>query len=184
MTPKKVTLLADLVKHVDRYPEGAFLFVREGLAHATRRIHGPESPAHEALQEYLQAHDLDWTQGAAQFDAGALPGPLGRSIQEAGGWEKMNRHVSGRELCWGLRDYALDRWGLMARSVLDSWNIRETADFGRIVFGFIEFQLMQKQPNDSIDDFVNVFDFSEAFEKSFRACEDPIEEHHDSPQGD
>src|SRR5262245_60499400 len=45
-----------------------------------------------------------------------------------------NRHVSGQQLCEGIREYALRRWGLMARAVLTRWNITSTLDFGRIVF--------------------------------------------------
>ena len=60
-----------------------------------------------------------------------------------------DRHVGGRELCWALRDYALLRWGLLARVVLESWNIKSSSDFGRIVFGFIDFDMMRKQDDDS-----------------------------------
>ncbi len=184
MTQKQAKSLDELVKHVGRYPEIAFLFVREGLAFATQRVHGPETAAHDALQEYMRANELGWNDLAAQYYSGTLPEPLSRVIHEAGGWDKMNRHVSGRELCWGLRDYALSRWGLMARVVLDTWNIRATADFGRIVFGFIDFDLMQKQPDDSIEDFNDIFTFEEALENSFRTTRDEIEEELDSTQSE
>jgi uncharacterized repeat protein (TIGR04138 family) len=51
----------------------------------------------------------------------------------------------------------------MAQSVLESWNIHRTDDFGKIVFGLIECGLMSKTPQDSIDDFRSVFDFDETF---------------------
>ena len=80
------------------------------------------------------------------------------------------RHVTGQQLCEGLRDLAIRRWGLLARTVLNSWNIRTTLDFGRIVYALIENDLMQKTEGDSLDDFRDVFDFDQAFspEKSLR----------------
>src|SRR5947209_20514962 len=48
---------------------------------------------------------------------------------------KASRHVSGAQLCEGLREYALMQWGLMARAVLRRWNVTRTEDFGRSVFG-------------------------------------------------
>ena len=75
-----------------------------------------------------------------------------------------SRHVDGQQLCLGLRDYAVDRYGKLAKAVLGKWGIRETADFGRIVFAMIEVGLMRKTDDDSLDDFVDVFDFAEAFD--------------------
>src|SRR6476661_2889289 len=45
-----------------------------------------------------------------------------------------SRHVSGRQLCEGLRDLALAQWGMVARAVLNRWNLHRTEDFGKIVF--------------------------------------------------
>ena len=73
------------------------------------------------------------------------------------------RHISGQQLCLGLRDLAISRWGLLAPAVLDHWHVRRTFDFGRIVFTMIDAGLMTKTPNDSLDDFHSVFDFGEAF---------------------
>ena len=73
------------------------------------------------------------------------------------------RHVTGGQLCLGLRDYALRQYGRLAKMVLHSWNIRETADFGRIVFAMIDAGLMRKTEEDTLEDFQGVFDFDEAF---------------------
>lgn len=75
-----------------------------------------------------------------------------------------SRHVDGQQLCLGLRDYAVERYGKLAKAVLGKWGIRETADFGRIVFAMIEVGLMRKTEEDSLEDFVDVFDFDEAFD--------------------
>jgi uncharacterized repeat protein (TIGR04138 family) len=73
------------------------------------------------------------------------------------------RHVSGQQLCMGLRDFALKQFGFLARTVLESWNIRRTEDFGRIVFILVETGVMRKSDEDCLDDFTGVFDFAEAF---------------------
>ncbi len=160
--------LQALVKHLDQYPEEAFLFVREGLAYAAEKIHGQETEAHRHLYQYLAANELDWSDLVTQYYSGALPEPVLQAVEAAGGCEKLNRHVSGRELCWGFRDFAFKRWGMLARLVLTGWSINSTRDFGAIVFGFIDFNLMQKQEGDHVEDFDDVFEFDEAFDESFR----------------
>lgn len=75
-----------------------------------------------------------------------------------------SNHVDGQQLCLGLRDYAIERYGKLARTVLRRWGITQTADFGRIVFAMIEVGLMRKTDEDSYDDFVDVYDFDEAFD--------------------
>ncbi|MEM0914232.1 MAG: Minf_1886 family protein [Planctomycetota bacterium] len=77
--------------------------------------------------------------------------------------EQESRHVSGRQLCHGLRDFAVDQYGLMARSVLGRWGIVRCEDFGRIVFEMVEAGLMRRTDEDSIEDFTGVFEFREAF---------------------
>jgi uncharacterized repeat protein (TIGR04138 family) len=79
-----------------------------------------------------------------------------------------SRHITGQDLCHGLREFALAQWGLLARAVLRRWNITCTLDFGRIVFALIEAGQMQKTDEDNIDDFRNVFDFKTAFESGYR----------------
>ena len=73
------------------------------------------------------------------------------------------RHVSGQQLCEGLRDLAIRRWGLMAKTVMQNWHIRSTLDFGKIVYAMIDNQLMQKTDQDSLEDFRDTFDFAQAF---------------------
>ena len=75
-----------------------------------------------------------------------------------------SRHVSGQQLCFGLKDFAVRRYGRLARTVLARWNIHRTDDFGRIIFSMIEAGLMRKTDDDRFEDFVGVFDFDDAFE--------------------
>lgn len=155
-----------------RYGEDAFVFVRDGLSFAAEHVHGPETDEHIALQKFLLENDLDWSDLATRYLHDELPDELVAAVDAAGGPEKLNRHISGRQLCWCLRDFALERWGMLARTVLESWGIRRTRDFGHIVFAFIECDLMRKQDGDTIDDFDEVFDFAEAFDAPFQIQEE------------
>jgi uncharacterized repeat protein (TIGR04138 family) len=74
-----------------------------------------------------------------------------------------SRHVSGQQLCLGLRDYAILQYGMLAPAVLRHWHITRTEDFGRIVYAMIDGELMSKTPDDSEQDFAGVYDFDEAF---------------------
>ena len=76
---------------------------------------------------------------------------------------EMDRHVSGQQLCLGLRDFAIERYGLLTPVVLEHWKIRRTEDFGRIVFSMVDAGLMSRTPDDNLDSFRGVFDFAEAF---------------------
>lgn len=73
------------------------------------------------------------------------------------------RHVTGEELSCACRDLALRQYGLLAPSVLGYWNITETTDFGRIVFTLVDAGLLMTQPTDRLEDFADVYAFSEAF---------------------
>lgn len=80
----------------------------------------------------------------------------------------VNRHVSGQQLCEGLREFALLKWGMLARTVLRRWNINSTLDFGRIVFALVDNGLLRKTEQDCIEDFRGVYDFRTAFEGGYR----------------
>lgn len=73
------------------------------------------------------------------------------------------QHISGRDLCWGLRDLAVRRWGLLAPTVLSSWNIRTTTDFGHVVFAMVKAGWMAKTQKDTLDDFREIYNFGTAF---------------------
>ena len=80
------------------------------------------------------------------------------------------RHITGRELAEGCRDLALERYGPMARSVLEYWGIRSTRDFGEIVFALVELGILVKQDDDALGDFEGIFCFAEAFEQNYPWC--------------
>jgi uncharacterized repeat protein (TIGR04138 family) len=84
------------------------------------------------------------------------------------GKDPASLHVGGRELCEGLRELAITRWGMLSRTVLARWNICRTIDFGRIVFALVENGHLQATDEDSLEDFRDVFDFGRAFESGYR----------------
>lgn len=78
------------------------------------------------------------------------------------------RHLTGQELCEAIRSYALDQYGYMAIIVLNSWGVRETGDFGEIVFNMIRAGHMRKTPQDRREDFDDVFDFEKGLVEKFQ----------------
>jgi uncharacterized repeat protein (TIGR04138 family) len=77
------------------------------------------------------------------------------------------RHVTGQELAWACRDLALQRFGLVARTVLECWGVRTTADFGEIVYALIDVGLLSAQPGDRVEDFHDVYPFTRAFDETY-----------------
>jgi uncharacterized repeat protein (TIGR04138 family) len=77
------------------------------------------------------------------------------------------RHLSGRELALGCRDLALERYGVLARSVLEHWGLTSSTSIGEVVFALVDVGLLSAQPTDSAADFLDVFDFHEAFDRNY-----------------
>ena len=76
-------------------------------------------------------------------------------------------HITGDELANGLAGIAIERWGRLARVVLNYWGLYTTRDLGEIVYLMIDNGWMTAQESDNIEDFDNVFDFETVFEKNF-----------------
>ena len=81
---------------------------------------------------------------------------------------EQERHVAGQQLLEGIRRLAIEQFGYMARILFEQWGVRQTADFGEIVFRLVGSGLMGKTQNDSLDDFKGGYDFREAFDKEFK----------------
>jgi uncharacterized repeat protein (TIGR04138 family) len=82
-------------------------------------------------------------------------------------------HVSGAQLAWGLRDFAVARYGHMAQAVLAHWHINRSIDFGKIVFAMVESKLLQKTDDDDLRDFDGVFEFDAAFAVKTKPAAEP-----------
>jgi len=86
------------------------------------------------------------------------------------------RHVSGQELLDGLRRFALDEFGPMAKTVLTYWGVKQCEDFGEIVFRMVDKGILGKTEQDSPEDFKGGYDFEEAFVKPYQPS--PRHRHH------
>ena len=131
-----------LLQNDQRYKLEAYQFVREALAYA---------------QDVL---------GLGQGDASDEPEEVEEVAEQEG--PPVERHVTGQQLCEAIRLYALDQFGYMAKVVLNSWGINNTADIGEIVFNLINIECMRKSSSDRREDFEEVFDFDRAFQKDFK----------------
>jgi uncharacterized repeat protein (TIGR04138 family) len=125
-----VRRLIEVIEHDGRYPVDAYRFLQEGLDYAVRRIHGP--------------------------DAGILKRRKSQPRDAKAELARHPHHVDGRQLCQGLLELAHERWGRLAGTVLQRWNIRRTDDFGEMVFVLVNHDFLQKTPNDRPEDFRDV----------------------------
>ncbi len=134
--------LALVLQQDPRYKLEAYDFVREALGYAQDYL--------QMGQEQEVAPEL-WDED----DPGAET-------------PRVERHLTGQQLCEAIRQYALEEFGLMAKTVLNSWGIHETGDFGEIVYNLIGVGLMRKSEQDRREDFDNVYDFEDAFCRQFQ----------------
>jgi len=139
-----------LLERDHRYKLDAYLFVLESLAFGQENLGmGAEPPAEE----------LESSSGQPA-DTGNRSRGRGRPRRR-----QVERHVSGQELCEAARQYALQQYGFMAPTVLGSWGVRRTGDFGEIVFSMIEIGQMRKTRRDKREDFDDVYEFRDAFSR-------------------
>lgn len=85
--------------------------------------------------------------------------------QQSGG--ESERHLTGQQLCEAIRQYALDQYGYMTKTVLNNWGVYSTSDFGEIVYNLIRIKQMKKSESDRREDFDNVYEFDSAFDPVF-----------------
>jgi uncharacterized repeat protein (TIGR04138 family) len=90
------------------------------------------------------------------------------ALEYAQGRLPARRHLSGGELAWACRDFALEQFGLLAPTVLEHWGVNATEDFGRIVFLLIDVGLLARQASDRIEDFDGVYHFADVFRAGYR----------------
>jgi uncharacterized repeat protein (TIGR04138 family) len=133
--------IAELLDKDRRYKYDAYVFVFEALSYAQSVLGMGTETASEP----------------AELDSERDQQPEG-----------PQRHVTGQDLCQAVRQLALRQYGYMAKTVLNSWGVYSTGDFGEIVFNLIRIGHMRKTPQDRREDFDNVYDFDTAFEEEFR----------------
>lgn len=91
------------------------------------------------------------------------------SLEHAMQKQETPKHITGEDLLDFIRQLGTDRYGPMAPDVFNSWGVRNTLDFGRIVFHLVDRDLLRKRDEDCLTDFLDKFDFDEAFSmKAFK----------------
>ena len=78
---------------------------------------------------------------------------------------KRRRHVRGQEVLEGIREYGIEEYGALTRTVFEHWGVRGTEDFGEIVFNLVNAGILGKTEDDSMEDFRKGYDFQKAFEE-------------------
>lgn len=127
------------------------------------------APEQDLLEEKIQnvrRRDRRFSRNAYYFVLDALDYTMSHLGREQMSGEE--RHVGGRELLGGIREFAADQFGPMAALVFERWGIRGPADFGEIVFNLIDAELLSRRPTDSRLDFVDGTDFRETFASKHR----------------
>jgi len=118
---------------------------------------------HDRLQE--QIADLARTDRRYPADAYML---VFDGLEHALANMGTRRHVTPRELVLGVRDAAVDNWGLLARSVLETWGMRDTGAIGDLVFNLIRRGLLEAGEEDTRDQFDDAFSFEEGLDGHFK----------------
>ncbi len=113
----------------------------------------------DGVMEQIRLRESRYQEGAYLFVLGAL--------EYAQASLQLRRHITGQELARACRDVALERYGVMARIVLERWGITTTDDIGAVVFTLVELRFLASLPSDTRDQFGEVFDFVEAFEQQY-----------------
>ncbi len=123
----------------------------------------------DLLEDKIQAvrrRDRRFSRHAYYFVLDALDFTMTQLGREALSGE--DRHVGGRELLIGIKEYASDQFGPMAALVFERWGVRRSGDFGEIVFNLIDAELLSRRPSDSRLDFADGIDFRETFAEKHR----------------
>ena len=133
-------------------------------------MNDPNRDFSEVIRTILK-DDPRYRRGAYYFLRQALDYSL-KEMHKRGELDKTN-HLSGPQLLEGIRLFAIDQYGPMARSVLEHWGVNNCRDFGNIVFNLVACRVLGKTDNDSPEDFDGGYDFKAAFEAPFHPASKP-----------
>ena len=85
---------------------------------------------------------------------------LSRSIQNL----EKPRHITGSELLRAIQQEAEEQFGPMAATVFEHWGIKNSLDFGLIVFNMVQEGILSKTEEDSLEDFKDGVFFQNLFD--------------------
>ena len=130
--------------------------------HREHRQVVPELAFRDGIMDRIRLREQRFDERAYLFVLGALEFCQQRLPER--------RHLTGRELALACRDLALERFGVMARLVLEHWGVRSSSDIGAVVFTLVELELLMSQTTDTREEFLGVFEFDQAFERDYPWC--------------
>ncbi len=81
--------------------------------------------------------------------------------------KRKDRNLTAQEFLDGLRIFALESFGPMAETLLESWGVKSCADFGNVVYNLVDAQVLATSKDDKIEDFYGGYSFKDAFVKPF-----------------
>ncbi len=116
----------------------------------------------------INRKDSRYSLQAYYFVFEALDFTVNKLGKNPGSSKETERHVTGQQLLEGIKEFAVEQFGYMARPALEIWGIKRCEDFGEIVFNLVEGGLMGKTNTDTKDDFKGCYDFKTAFDESFQ----------------
>ncbi len=122
---------------------------------------------YEKLKEVLKK-DSRYSMYAYQFVFEALSYTAKSLGKDSSSPKEEDRHIDGRQLLEGIKNYALDQYGYMAYTLFKYWGVNNDFDFGEIVFNLVENGLMGKTETDSREDFKGIYDFKTVFDDEFK----------------
>ncbi len=148
-TPREIQVAIEKIVAADpRYATEVYYFVWNALQHG-------QSAMGLGVDTAVPAED-------------AAPAETKRGASGKGGGKKrVERHMTGQQLCEAIRDYGWQQFGLLARCVFEVWGVHSTGDFGEIVYNFIRAECMGKSKHDRREDFDDVYDFEDGLVRGF-----------------
>lgn len=126
-----------------------------------------QDPDFNDIVELIRKEDPRFARGAYHFIRQGLDHTVRELKKKDVARAQRSLHVSGPELLHGLRVYALDQYGPLAKTVLADWGVERCADFGDLVFNLIEYNVFSKTDQDRREDFSEVYTFEDAFVRPF-----------------
>jgi uncharacterized repeat protein (TIGR04138 family) len=153
----------DMLEQDQRYQIEGYQFIREALQYSQDVLElGGNQPKSEATKSPESDSNSPESRSSDSKTGDSKTG--GSSQKES---ENPENHLTGQQLCEGIRLYARDQYGYLAKLVLNSWGIHTTSDFGEMVYNLIRIEQMKKSPSDRREDFDDVYEFENAFEPHF-----------------
>lgn len=95
---------------------------------------------------------------------------LGRAIENL----QEPRHITGHELLRFIHEEAETQFGPMAATVFEHWGLKNSLDFGHIVFKMVHEGILSKTETDTLDDFNDAVFFQNLFDHAsgYRLADD------------